>query len=82
MSKYVRVYVRVDFNRLFWNHEQECLCDVVDGDRRDASIRPNQVFAVSLANSRVDQERGWKILSTVEKHLLTPWASEALRLRT
>jgi hypothetical protein len=59
-------------NRLFWNEARECLYDVVNGDTRDASIRPNQVFAVSLPHSLVDQERGRKILWAVEKYLLTP----------
>jgi len=65
-------HVRLNFNRLFWNDEHECLYDVVTGDTRDASIRPNQVLAVSLAHSIVDQERGRKILWAAEKHLLTP----------
>ncbi|HYO83111.1 MAG TPA: amylo-alpha-1,6-glucosidase [Bryobacteraceae bacterium] len=71
-------YVRVNFNRLFWNAERECLYDVVDGDERDASIRPNQLMAVSLANSLVDKERGSKILRVVEKHLLTPMGLRTL----
>ena len=61
-----------NFNRLFWNPEAECLYDVIDGDTHDASIRPNQVLAVSLTNSMVDAGRGRKILCVVEKHLLTP----------
>lgn len=64
--------VRLSFNRLFWNDEHECLYDVVDGGTRDGSIRPNQVFAVSLPHPIVDPERGRKILAALEKHLLTP----------
>jgi glycogen debranching enzyme len=71
-------HVRFNFNRLFWNDEHECLYDVVNGDARDASIRPNQVLAVSLTNSIVDQERGRKILSAVEEHLLTPMGLRSL----
>jgi glycogen debranching enzyme len=70
--------VRRNFNALFWNAELECLYDVVDGDTRDASIRPNQVFAVSLTNSMVDLERGRKILSAAEKYLLTPLGLRSL----
>src|SRR5262245_58684925 len=36
------------FNGKFWNEEAGCLFDVVNGETRDASIRPNQVIAVSL----------------------------------
>jgi len=71
-------HVRLNFNRLFWNDVHECLYDVVNGNTRDASIRPNQVFAVSLANPVVDQERGRKILWAVEQHLLTPLGLRSL----
>src|SRR5262249_54004430 len=50
------------FNRTFWNEQEKCLYDVVDGDARDASIRPNQVFAVSLHHSMVPKERARIIL--------------------
>ena len=71
-------HVRLSFNHLFWNDERECLYDVIDGDTRDASIRPNQIFAVSLTNSIVDQERGRKIVRAVERHLLTPLGLRSL----
>jgi predicted glycogen debranching enzyme len=60
------------FNELFWNQDAGCLYDVVDGDDRDASLRPNQIFAVSLTNSMVSQERAADILRAVERELLTP----------
>src|SRR2546426_3183748 len=60
------------FNRLFWNEAAGCLYDVVNGDDRDASIRPNQTFAVSLANSMVSKQRAKSILRVVEQNLLTP----------
>jgi predicted glycogen debranching enzyme len=69
---------RENFERLFWNEELECLCDVVDGDRRDSSIRPNQIFAVSLRHPLVGLERGRKVLMVVEKHLLTPLGLRSL----
>jgi glycogen debranching enzyme len=67
-----------NFNRLFWNEELECLYDVVDGEKRDASIRPNQIFAASLRHPLVDSERARKILMAVEKHLLTPLGLRSL----
>ena len=63
---------RSSFNRQFWNDELKCLFDVVDGEMRDSSIRPNQIFAVSLTNSMVTQERAESILQVVERELLTP----------
>jgi len=63
---------RKSFNELFWNEAAGCLYDVVNGDDRDASIRPNQTFAVSLANSMVSKQRAKSILRVVEHNLLTP----------
>jgi len=63
---------RDSFNALFWNEATGCLYDVVNGDARDASIRPNQIFAISLKNSMVSQEQAKKILEVVDRELLTP----------
>jgi glycogen debranching enzyme len=63
---------RESFNRLFWNQEMGCLYDVVDGDARDGSVRPNQVFAISLTHSMVSAERAEQILVVIERELLTP----------
>lgn len=62
----------ISFNQLFWNESDGCLYDVVDGDRRDASLRPNQIFAVSLFHSMLDAERARSVVTTVERELLTP----------
>jgi predicted glycogen debranching enzyme len=67
-----------NFERLFWNEELECLYDVVDGDRRDSSIRPNQIFAASLPHPLLSSERARKVLLVVEKHLLTPLGLRSL----
>jgi predicted glycogen debranching enzyme len=63
---------RESFNRLFWNQEVGCLYDVVDGDARDGSVRPNQVFAISLTHSMVSAEKAEQILLVIERELLTP----------
>jgi len=64
---------RYSFNQLFWNKEEECLFDVVSNGKRDASIRPNQIFAVSLNFSMLDLTHSRKIVEKVEKELLTPF---------
>jgi predicted glycogen debranching enzyme len=64
--------VRDSFNQIFWNAEAGCLYDVVNGDTRDASIRPNQVFAISLKHSMVASERAISVMQVVERDLLTP----------
>jgi|SRR5688572_14119934 len=63
---------RTSFNEVFWNDESACLYDVVNGETRDASIRPNQVIAISLTNTMVSQERAASVLRVVERDLLTP----------
>jgi len=63
---------RRSFNEQFWNEQTGCLYDAVNGDQRDASIRPNQVFAISLTNSMVSNARAKSILRVVERELLTP----------
>lgn len=63
---------RDSFNQLFWNEEAGCLYDVVNGTEGDGSVRPNQVFAISLANSMVSAEKAERILRVVERELLTP----------
>ena len=63
---------RTSFNALFWNEQAGCLYDVVSGEHRDAAIRPNQVIAVSLANTMVSRERVTSLLRVIERELLTP----------
>ena len=60
------------FNDLFWNEAEECLFDVVGDGQKDASIRPNQIFAVGLPNTMLSIGRAQKIVQKVEAELLTP----------
>lgn len=48
------------------------LFDVVADDWNDASIRPNQLFALSLPFPLVDQERARVIAKVCQERLLTP----------
>jgi predicted glycogen debranching enzyme len=66
------------FNRLFWNEKLGCLYDVVNGGPPDPSIRPNQIFAVSLPYSMLRQDRARKVVEKVEEHLLTPFGLRSL----
>ena len=61
------------FREVFWNEERGCLYDVIrTNGERDASLRPNQLFALSLPYSLIDGARAESILRVVEEHLLTP----------
>jgi len=66
------------FNRLFWNEEEGFLYDVIDGDHRDASLRPNQVIALSLGYCAIPEDRARRILAAVERSLLTPFGLRTL----
>ena len=66
------------FNAEFWNTEEDCLFDVVGRDAPDASVRPNQIFAVSLYYSMLDQERSARVVRKVEAELLTPFGLRTL----
>jgi glycogen debranching enzyme len=66
------------FNRLFWNESAGCLYDVVNGGPPDPSIRPNQIFAVSLGYSMLSMERAKAVVEKVREHLLTPCGLRSL----
>jgi glycogen debranching enzyme len=69
---------RARFAELFWNESAGCLYDVVNSDACDASIRPNQIFAVSLFHNVLNGERAASVVGAVEKHLLTPYGLRSL----
>ncbi len=63
---------RDSFNGQFWNSSENCLYDVIDGAEKDGSVRPNQIFAVSLTHSMLDAKRARSVVKKVEAELLTP----------
>ena len=66
------------FARQFWNSSAGCLYDVVNGDDRDPSIRPNQIFAVSLHHKMLNPDQAMQVIDTVRRHLLTPFGLRTL----
>lgn len=63
--------VRASFSR-FWNTEQSCCFDVIDGPAGiDPTLRPNQIFAVSLPHSPFDSEQQRAVVEVCGRHLLT-----------
>jgi predicted glycogen debranching enzyme len=69
---------RESFGLQFWNDIENCLYDVVDGEFRDGSIRPNQIFAVSLEYPLLEGERARSVVDRVERELLTPYGLRTL----
>ena len=71
--------VAESFCKLFWNDFGQCLYDCVGPDGSvDASLRPNQIFAVSLAFSALSDEQQKKVVDRCEKDLLTPYGLRTL----
>lgn len=60
------------FVETFWDSEKGYLADVVDGEEKDWSIRPNQVFATSLPYSMITDEIKKSVLDLVNSQLVTP----------
>ena len=56
----------------FWNEAAQCCFDILDGpDGNDASIRPNQIFTVSLPESALSPKQQQAVVDVCGKHLLT-----------
>ncbi len=46
----------------------------------DASIRPNQIFAVSLDYTMLDKEKSQQVVEVVNRELVTPYGLRTLSL--
>src|SRR5262249_3630104 len=57
----------------FWNPARDCCFDVLDvpGGGKDAALRPNQIFAVSLPVSPLTPSQPRTVLDAVGRELLT-----------
>ena len=72
---------RVSFNQRFWFDDGGYLYDVVDVDGKssnDSSLRPNQLFAISLDHPVLDEKQWKPVIDIVEKKLLTPMGLRTL----
>lgn len=72
---------RSSFEAKFWNGEAGCLYDVAEDmktGKADASIRPNQLLAVSLPYPVLEGEKAESVLKVVERELLTPYGLRSL----
>jgi predicted glycogen debranching enzyme len=64
----------------FWNSRSKCCYDVIDspGIGNDATLRPNQIFAVSLPFSPLTTEQQKSIVDICRTELLTPFGLRSL----
>jgi predicted glycogen debranching enzyme len=70
--------VKTSFEHKFWNEEEQCLYDIVDVENVDASIRPNQIFAVSLDFPVIDGNKAKKIVNKVFDKLYATYGLRSL----
>ena len=70
--------VKDSFNKAFWNEADGCLYDVVDEKGGDSSIRPNQIWAVSLPFTRLPEEKEKQVVNKVFEELYTPYGLRSL----
>jgi predicted glycogen debranching enzyme len=68
------------FNERFWYEEGGHLYDVVDGEggAPDPSLRPNQIFALSLRYPVLAEGRWKPVVDVVTEKLLTPYGLRTL----
>ncbi|MEI6564245.1 MAG: amylo-alpha-1,6-glucosidase [bacterium] len=74
-------WLRTAFTDTFWLEESGALADSVADGIRDKSIRPNQIFAVSLPYSPLDEIQCERIVATVRRDLFTPFGLRTLSPR-
>ncbi len=70
--------VAESFQNKFWYGDGQYLYDCIREDFSDSTLRPNQIYAVSLRYSplRKDQQRA--VVDCVKKNLLTPYGLRTL----
>ena len=67
----IRDLVRSNYQPTFWNPRRGCLADYVDNAGQNMDIRPNQIYAISVKYSPLDEELAPSILRVVDNELVT-----------
>ncbi len=73
--------VKTSFSK-FWDETKGCCFDVIDapGIGNDASLRPNQIFAVSLPESPLSQSQQKSVVDVCARRLLTSHGLRSLSM--
>ena len=67
----IRDLVKGSYIQKFWNEKAGCLADYVDNNGQNMDIRPNQLLAIAVPYSPVDDELQPSILRVVDNELVT-----------
>ena len=70
--------VKASFIKKFYLADKGYLKDVISGTDADEQIRCNQIWALSMTHTMLNQEQSLKVLNTVTEHLYTPYGLRTL----
>lgn len=70
--------VKRSFTEKFWMEEKQCLRDVLSGAEADEQVRCNQIWAVSMPFTMLDEKRERQVVDTVFEKLYTPYGLRTL----
>ncbi|MGY3052213.1 putative glycogen debranching enzyme [Pedobacter sp. UYEF25] len=79
-QKYVKVLTAFEgnFTKMFTNEAGTLYDVIVPGKSCDNSLRPNQLFAISLPFKLLDKKQQQKIFETIKEKLYTPYGIRTL----
>jgi len=77
----VASWIKEAYLQTFWNEDLRCLYDFVTDEANDSSIRPNQIFAISLRYPLLEGDKAESVLKMVTDELLTPFGLRTLSPR-
>ena len=69
---------KASFEKTFWMEEKHCLKDVISGTDADSQIRCNQIWAVSMPFTMLDEEKEKQVVNAVFEKLYTPYGLRTL----
>ena len=67
----IRDLVKLNYMPVFWNEAGKCLADYVDNNGQNTDVRPNQLIAIWVINSPVDEMSQASIFKVVSNELET-----------
>ncbi|MHA2140716.1 MAG: amylo-alpha-1,6-glucosidase [Candidatus Thorarchaeota archaeon] len=77
----VASWIQEAFVQTFYDPEKGYLYDVVNDNENDVSVRPNQIFALSLPFPLLEDKMARSVLKVVTKELVTPFGLRTLSLQ-
>ena len=67
----IRDIVKSNYQKAFWNASRGCLADFVDNNGQNMDVRPNQLMAIWVKNSPLDEELHPAVFKVVSAELET-----------